>query len=103
MHYVLYTCNSYRLIEHFHVLQDLILFLQDSYALLKSYNDLTRSYKIRVRIFGWAVVYTGKKIVFRTLGSVPSNVFNVVLGTLNTFDGIPRKKSCNGLPRHTKS
>ena len=37
---------------------------------------------------------TGRKIVFRTLGfilstlgSVPSNVFTVVLGTLNTFDG----------------
>ena len=41
---------------------------------------------------------TGKKIVFRTLGfilstlgSVPSNVFTVVLGTLNTFDGTDPK------------
>ena len=42
--------------------------------------------------------YTGKKIVFRTLGfilstlgSVPSNVFTVVLGTLNTFGGTDPK------------
>ena len=41
---------------------------------------------------------TGKKIVFRTLGfnlstlgSVPSNVFTVVLGPLNTFDGTDPK------------
>ena len=44
------------------------------------------------------IPFTGKKIVFRTLGfilstlgSVPSNVFTVVLGTLNTFDGTDPK------------
>ena len=42
--------------------------------------------------------HRGKKIVLRTLGfilstlgSVPSNVFTVVLGTLNTFDGTDPK------------
>ena len=43
-------------------------------------------------------VYTGKKIVFRTLGfnlstlgSVPSNVFKVPKTTVNTFDGTDPK------------
>ena len=54
---------------------------------LMLFTDITITY-------GKSRLCTGKKIVFRTfgfilstLGSVPSNVFTVVLGTLNTFDG----------------
>ena len=46
----------------------------------------------------YLATHRGKRIVFRTLGfvlstlgSVPSNVFTVVLGTLNTFDGTDPK------------